>query len=129
MKSEKPKTNNPIIIRRCSVADREHDLSLRQYAHVHHVDGTVICVAGAWVTLPLETEMGLIAHEIGHLLIGNKKQSEAEADRMANKFFKVTIQYRTTVYGDRLQYLTHRDTMKVYEWVIDNVKFEGRLFT
>jgi hypothetical protein len=130
MKSEKPKVSSKVIVRRCILADREHDISTRQYAHVHHVDGRVICVAGSWITLPLETEMGLIAHEVGHLIAGknHKEHSEAEADKVANKFFKITILYRDTTYGNRLQYLTHRDTMKVYEWVIDNVKFEGKLF-
>lgn len=130
MKSEKRKISSPIIIRRCILADKEHSISERQYAHVHHVDGRVICVAGSWITLPIEIEMGLVAHEVGHLLAGknNIEHSEAKADEVANKFFKITILYRNTVYGDRLQYLTHRDTMKVYEWVIDNVKFEGRLF-
>jgi len=130
MKSEKQKDNDvgAVIIRRCVLADKEHDISERQYAHTHHVKGNVICVAGAWVTLPFETEMGLIAHEVGHLLAGNTKHSEGEADRLADKFFKITIIYRNTVYGDRVQYLSHKDSMRVYIWVLDNVKFEGRLF-
>jgi hypothetical protein len=110
------------------LADKEHKLSERQYAHVHHAKGYTICVAGAWLMLPLHTEMGLIAHEVGHLLAGETEHTEAEADRLGNKFFKVTVKYRNTVYGDRLQYLSHRDAMKVFNWVLDNVKFEGRLF-
>jgi hypothetical protein len=132
MKSEKQKDNNTIntvIVRRCDLADKEHNISKRQYAHTHHIKGSVICVAGAWVMLPFETEMGLIAHEVGHLLAGNTNHSEGEADRLADRFFKVTIIYKNTVYGDRLQYLSHKDSMKVYIWVLDNVKFEGRLFT
>lgn len=131
MKSEKLKISSPVIIRKCVLADREHNVNTRQYAHVHHIDGRVICVAGAWITLPLEIEMGLIAHEVGHLLAGkmDMEHSEAKADEVADKFFKITVLYKSTVYGNRLQYLTHRDTMKVYEWVIDNVKFEGRMFT
>jgi hypothetical protein len=117
-----------IIIRRCALADRDHKASERQYAHVHHVKGNVICVAGAWVMLPLQSEMGLIAHEVGHLLAGAREHTEAEADRMGNKFFKVTIKYKDTIYGDRLQYVSHRDAMKIYNWVLDNVTFEGKVF-
>ena len=117
-----------IIVRRCVQADKEHKARERQYAHVHHAKGDVICVAGAWLMLPLHTEMGLIAHEVGHLLAGRTKHTEEEADRIGNEFFKVTIKYKNTIFGDSLQYLSHRDTMKVYNWVLDNVKFEGRLF-
>jgi hypothetical protein len=117
-----------ITVRRCSSADKEHAVSNRQYAHVHHMKDDVICVAGAWITLPLEMEMGLIAHEVGHLLVGRTDHSEDEADRLADKFFKITIRYMDTLYGKRLQCLSHKDTMKVYLWVLDNVKFEGRLF-
>lgn len=119
-----------IIIRRCALADREHKESERQYAHVHHAKGkNIICVAGAWVMLPLQSEMGLIAHELGHLLAGDKEHTEDEADRLGNKFFSVTIKYKNTIYGDRLQYVSHRDAMKVYNWVLDNVTFDGKLFT
>lgn len=117
-----------VTVRRCTEADKEHKRSRRQYAHTYHVNGNVICVAGEWVMLPIETEMGLIAHEIGHLLAGYTDHSEKEADRLGNMFFKVTIRYRDTIFGDNLQYLSGRDTNKVYGWVLDNVKFEGRLF-
>lgn len=118
-----------VTIRQCTLADKEHRISDRQYAHTYHAKGHVICVAGAWLTLPIETEMGLIAHEVGHLLAGNTDHSETEADRLANMFFKVTIRYRDTIFGDNLQYLSGRDANKVYGWVLDNVKFEGRLFS
>jgi len=117
-----------ISVIRCAAADKEHSISNRQYAHVHHKNGNTICVAGAWVTLPLSTEMGLIAHEVGHLLAGSKEHTEAEADKLANKFFKIIIRYRNTVFGNDLQYLNYDDLVKVYEWTLDNVKFEGRLF-
>lgn len=117
-----------VTVRRCNSADAEHKVSERQYAHVHHVKGHIICVAGAWIELPLENEMGLIAHEIGHLLAGRTDHSEDEADRLANKFFSITIRYRDSIYGNHLQLLSHKDAMKVYLWVLDNVKFEGRLF-
>jgi hypothetical protein len=117
-----------ISIRKCKAADEEHKISKRQYAHVHHIKGDIICVARDWVNLPIDTEMGLIAHEIGHLLAGNIAHSEEEADKLANKFFKITIRYRNTLHGNNLQYLNYSDTMKVYNWVINNVKFEGRIF-
>lgn len=117
-----------VIVRHCKLAEKDHEESLRQYAHVHHIKGNVICVAGAWVLLPFATEMGLIAHEVGHLLIGDTEHSEVEADKTANKFFRITIRYRHTVHGNDLQYLLYDDALRVYNWSLDNMKFTGRLF-
>lgn len=120
-----------ITVRQCRLADKEHRHSLRQYAHVHHVKDNVICIAEAWADLPISNMMGLIAHEVGHLLMGETDHSEDEADDAGNKFFRVKIKYRDDRYGDSLQYLSHYDMLRVYEWVLKNVKFvkfEGRLF-
>lgn len=116
-----------ITIRKCKLADDDHVKSLRQYAHTYHVKGTVICVAGAWTTLPLYVQMGLIAHEVGHLLAGHVDHAESEADRLANKFFDITIRYRDSAYGKNLQYLTNKDTNVVYGWVLDNASIEPAL--
>jgi hypothetical protein len=117
-----------VTVRKCIQADKEHKLNERQYAHVHHVKGNTICVAGAWLRLPLHEQMGLIAHEVGHLLVGNIDHTEEEADRTGNKFFKVTILYRNSIFGNHLQYLSKRDTLRVYSWALYSIKFRGRLF-
>lgn len=110
-----------ITIKPCKLADKDHIESLRQYAHTYHIKGNVICVAGAWATLPIGIQMGLIAHEVGHLLAGHVEHAEEEADRLANKFFGITIRYRNSSYGKNLQYLSDKDTNIVYGWVLDNI--------
>lgn len=116
-----------IIVRRCRAADEDQKLSDRQYAHTFHYS-KVICIAGAWIALPINHEMAVIAHEVGHLLAGKADHTEKEADRIANKFFGIRIRYIDTIYGDHLQHLSLEDTMNVWEWIGINVKFEGRLF-
>ena len=66
--------------------------------------------------------MGLIAHELGHLLVGHTRHSEAKADRLGNKFFGVTIRYKNSAHGDNLQYLNSKDTDSVYAWALDNIR-------
>lgn len=117
-----------ITTRHCKEADGEHKNSLRQYAHTFHHSDNVICVAAAWQILPLEFQMGLVAHEIGHLLHGYTNHSETDADKAANKFLKITIRYKDSLYGDRLQYLSYRDTLATYKWVTSNIKFDSNLF-
>lgn len=110
-----------ISIKRCSNANTDHKINRRQYAHTYHLCN-VICVADEFVSLPLETQMGIIAHEVGHLLIGKENHSEKEADRVANKFFKIVIRYRDAAYGNDLQYLSVSDLLKVYDWVTENIE-------
>lgn len=117
-----------IIVKRCSIADKDHKASLRQYAHTFHHKDNVICITSEWITLSIDHQMGLIAHEVGHLLNGPIEHTEEEADRVANKFFNIHIKYKDSQYGKRLQYLSLNDTMNVWEWLEDNIKFEGRLF-
>lgn len=112
-----------IIIKKCSQADKEHKNSTRQYAHTFHKKG-VICLAGAWKDLSIEQHMGIIAHEIGHLLVGEIEHSELEADKAANKFFDIRIHYEDSKYGNHLQYLNLNDTMNVWEWLNNNARIE-----
>lgn len=112
-----------LTIRQCRIAGIEHNKSYRQYAHTHHMKGDVICVTAAWKIIPIEYKMGLIAHEIGHLLVGEVDHSESEADRLANMFFDIKIRYKDSIYGKKLQYLSDEDTHTVYNWVLDNAKF------
>jgi hypothetical protein len=72
--------------------------------------------------------MGLVAHELGHLLAGHVQHPESEADRLGNMFFGITIRYRDSAYGNRLQYLSGKDTNIVYGWVLDNIVFKSPIF-
>lgn len=109
-----------IILIQCGIADRDHKNSLRQYAHTLHYRNT-ICIAGVWAKLPIDYQMGVIAHEVGHLLAGNVEHSEEEADSLANKFFHIRIRYKNGVYGKHLQWLSLNDIMNVWEWSNSNI--------
>ena len=111
-----------IHIERCSVADKDHKHSTRQYAHVGHTPKT-ICLALAWKHISIDHQMGVLAHEVGHLLHGKVEHTEGEADKEANKFFSIKILYKDSKYGKRLQYLNLDDTMNVWEWLNKNVVF------
>lgn len=107
----------------CKVADKDHKESLRQYAHVYHKKD-VICVAPSFFRLPLEHQTGLIAHEVGHLLAGESEDREYKADEAANSFFKIKIKYKDSPYGERLQYLTVKESRNVLDWMFFNVIVE-----
>lgn len=88
---------------RCRLADQEHSRSRRSYAHVGHRRGR-ICVAGAFYSLPMGHQLGLILHELGHMAFKGR-HTEAQADRAAVRRFGIPIRYRSTKrWGRRLQW-------------------------
>jgi len=87
----------------CQVAERAHQRSRRQYAHVFHRRG-VICVARAFWRLPRRHRLGVLAHEAGHVLAG-RAAGEHAADEAAARALGITIRYRTTRWGRKLQYV------------------------
>ncbi len=91
-------------VRHCSRADKEHEVATRQYAHVHHRPHT-ICVAEAFDALPESHQRGLLAHEIGHLLLGPGAHTEVEADAAVLRALGVRVRYKDTRWGKRLQYV------------------------
>jgi len=91
-----------IPIRHCQLADEEHAHSQRQYAHVFHRQ--CICVADAFFDLPRRHQRGLMAHELGHLLQGDRRHSEADADHAVHQMLGIKVRYRDSRYGRRLQY-------------------------
>jgi hypothetical protein len=52
----------------CSVADRHHGLSWRQFAHTNHRVYTVCFAKASETELTDEEILGMSAHEIGHLV-------------------------------------------------------------
>lgn len=117
-----------ITVKQCELANKDHNEERRNYAHSYHINNNVICVADAFITLPMEIQMALLAHEVGHLLVGHVDHSEKQADKIANKFFKIKIQYRNSLYGNDLQIVSIKDMKKIWEWINKNVKFSGKLF-
>lgn len=104
-----------IYVIHCKNADKDHKEYMRQYAHTFHKGNNVICVAREFFDLPDEHYYGLLAHEIGHILAGEKEKREYKADELVNKIFGIKIKYKDSIYGDWLQYLTELDTDRFIE--------------
>lgn len=100
----------------CPVAEKDHALSVRQYAHTMHRPQT-ICVAEAFWALPERHFFALLAHELGHVLAAEAglESTEKEADQAAEKYFGIKILYKETRYGHRLQTLEPEDVVIVKE--------------
>lgn len=108
-----------IKLRHCREVDEDHKRSCRQYAHTYHYKDT-ICVAKAFDKLPIQHKLGLIVHEVGHILVGKANHKESQADREANKYFGVRILYKDSKYGKRLQYLDkeHKYIIRVLGYIV-----------
>lgn len=118
-----------ITVRHCKEVDEDNKRSCRQQAHTYHYKNT-ICVAVPWLFMPLENQLGILAHEVGHLLVDSINHKESEADRLANKFFKIKILYKDyTIHCTRVQYLSNKDINKVYKWMLNNIEFRGKAFS
>lgn len=80
----------------CAAADEEHRMKSRQYAHVFHLPNT-ICLAKAFIHLPAENKKGILLHEFGHLIYGNKGEDgnmeEIVADNLIRNYFGIEINY------------------------------------
>ena len=73
-------------VEHCSLADKEHQESGRQYAHVFHRNGA-ICVSSAFESLPTRLKIAILLHETGHLLAGPRGGEDA-ANRSARDVFR-----------------------------------------
>lgn len=104
-----------IELRRCDQANKEHKESLRQYAHTYHKRRGVICVADAFFHLTLNHRMGLLAHEIGHILMGPQYHDEEEADLAFKVKYGIHIYYADSTEGDNLQFLQDSDADLIRE--------------
>ncbi len=98
----------------CSLADDEHAKAQRQYAHTYHRKD-VICFSRAAVELTEAQYWAILAHEVGHLLVGFEG-SERDANRAANEFFGVKILYRDSPQGRHLETASKQDVAKIKRW-------------
>ncbi len=78
-------------IRRCAGIDAANRITLRAAGHVGHILG-VICVRSGFRRLSYATRLGVLAHEVGHLIAvergvddggHGRPASERAANRMA----------------------------------------------
>lgn len=108
-----------IKIKHCKIAEEDHKDCKRWYAHTFHYQGSdnhqgsvesreIICVAKDFDNLPIEHKMGILAHEIGHLIAGYEAD-EITADITAKNALGVRIRYMNSEYGRNLQFLNKAD--------------------
>ena len=79
----------------CAACDAAHEQSARQFAHTYHKP-SVICWARAASDLPVEHQLGILMHEYGHLLAGDKScefEDEKAADLAVLDRFGIEITY------------------------------------
>jgi hypothetical protein len=93
-----------VMVARCPLADEEHARSVRQYGHTFCQAPPVVCVAAAWEQLPEGHRLGVLAHEVGHLLAG-PRGSEVQADQAVARRLGVNVSYLSSAHGERLQWL------------------------
>jgi len=81
----------------------------RAFAHVMHLPSAV-CVARGAAALPLQVKLGLLVHEVGHLIGG---PGEDDADIAALEVLGLRVEYFGPL---RLERLRREDVRKVMGW-------------
>lgn len=79
----------------CGLLNAERKRDASRFAHVAHKPG-LICNASVLAKQPTKRRRGLIAHELGHLLLlkkGNYYHSEHEADLEVEKRLGLKVKY------------------------------------
>lgn len=95
--------NTPIIINivNCKSAEADHKKRRRWYAHALHRINT-ICVCNDFYLLPTNIQQGIVIHEIGHIVGGNKA-TEKEADEIGSRITGIRIKRIDSDYGNNIQ--------------------------
>lgn len=106
-----------IKVEHCKDADQEHAESRRQYAHTLHKKG-VICVASSFFDLPENVRLGLLLHEVGHILLDRKPgHSEDAANDAVYKASGVRVYYRDGKHGPEVEWIRPQDKQKAREFL------------
>lgn len=79
---------------RCSVVEHDHENDPRVFAHVFHRRGKTICLCRDFAKLPLGHKIGILLHEIGHLMSNG---GESEADLWVQDNLGIDIGFKETV--------------------------------
>jgi hypothetical protein len=101
----------------CSLAVRQHRESPRQYAHVFHKPHTICVAYRALSRLPMEFFYGILLHECGHLLLGDTRHTERDADRAASDASGVSLGRRTWKLQKNLEWIDSRDIPRAVDFM------------
>lgn len=91
----KKKVDVDFYISPCKLIERERKTNKLRFAHVAHKPSLLCCSSDVWKQ-PTARRRGLIAHEIGHMLLmkkGNYDHAEHEADQEVKKVLGLTVKY------------------------------------
>lgn len=67
-----------------------------------------MCLAYEFADLPERFRLGLLMHELGHILAGPSKGEKAANDAIRN-YSGVKIHYGPSKYGENLEYISKSD--------------------
>jgi len=84
-----------VYISPCKFIDRERKTNKSRFAHVNHKPDLLCCTTEFWKQ-PTSRRRGLIAHELGHMLLikkGNVNHTEHEADLEVKRALGLSIKY------------------------------------
>jgi hypothetical protein len=91
-------------IKACALANAEHKHCKRSYAHVFHKPG-VICVAGHLFAASENVWLGVILHEVGHIILEGQEHTEQDADKAVEVDSRVKIHRRDTEEGKNIEWV------------------------
>ncbi len=74
----------------------------RSWAHVGHRPGPVICLRRGFAVLPREIQVGVLAHEVGHLLGGPRAKPEPPAADLAAELAIADVIYPDRTNAERV---------------------------
>lgn len=98
----------------CPQAAAEHSASIRQYAHSFHHPG-VICICQEFYELPERHQLAILLHEIGHLLCGDGRHVERDANHVVFDAFGILLSSEDTEYGNHLETLSDEGVRRARE--------------
>lgn len=104
-----------LLVEICPVANTEHERSGRQYAHVF-CRRDKICVSSAFGDLPETHKLGILLHEVGHVLAG-QRASEKRSNETILKASGIRVRYRDSRYGSRLEWIRTKDKADAEEFL------------
>ena len=81
------------VTQACPLVERDHSADSRVYAHVFHREW-VICFCKAYSELSLPHQVGVMLHEIGHVMSNG---GEAEADLWVDEQMGIDINFKDTL--------------------------------
>lgn len=112
-------------VEQCGLADQEHEKSRRQYAHTFHRPG-VICIASEFLRLPEVNRLGILLHELGHLMSG-QSAPESAANKTVTRASGIPIEMVSSEHGERLERISEDQIPRAFTFLVNYMDGVGTL--